>query len=57
MLWSYWTTNEYQKDSQESRKSLEKPVESEISIEEKKAQDSYSEFSEDSQNSQDGIGS
>ena len=43
--------NEYQMDSQESRKSLEKPVESEISIEEKKAQDSYSEFSEHSQNS------
>ena len=43
--------NEYQKDSQELRKSLEKPVESEISIEEKKAQDSYSEFSEHSQNS------
>ena len=34
------------------RKSLEKPVESEISIEEKKAQDSYSEFLEHSQNSQ-----
>ena len=44
--------SEYQKDSQELRKSLEKPVESEISIEEKKAQDSYSEFSEHSQNSQ-----
>ena len=44
--------SEYQKDSQELRKSLEKPVESEISIEEKKAQDSYSEFSKHSQNSQ-----
>ena len=44
--------SEYQKDSQELRKSLAKPVESEISIEEKKAQDSYSEFSEHSQNSQ-----
>ena len=32
-------------------KSPEKPVESEISIEEKKVQDSYSEFSEHSQNS------
>ena len=44
--------SEYQKDSQELQKSLEKPVESEISIEENKAQDSYSEFSEHSQNSQ-----
>ena len=43
--------SEYQKDSQESRKSQEKPSESEISIEEKKAQDSYSEFPEHSQNS------
>ena len=43
--------SEFPNDSQESRKSLEKPVESEISIEEKKAQDSYSEFSEHSQNS------
>ena len=43
--------SEYQKDSQESRKSQEKPGESEISIEEKKAQDSYSEFPEHSQNS------
>ena len=43
---------EYQKDSQELQKSLAKPVESEISIEEKKGQDSYSEFSEHSQNSQ-----
>ena len=32
--------SEYQKDLQELRKSLEKPVESEISIEEKKAQGS-----------------
>ena len=39
-------------DSKESWKSLKKPVESEISIEEKKVQDSYSEFSEHSQNSQ-----
>ena len=44
--------SEYQKDSQELRKSLAKSVESEISIEEKKAQDSYSEFSEHSPNSQ-----
>ena len=44
--------SEFPNDSQESRKSLEKPVESEISIEEKRAQDSYSEFSEHSQNSQ-----
>ena len=43
--------SEFPNDSQESRKSLKKPVESEISIEEKKAQDSYSEFSEHSQNS------
>ena len=43
--------SEFPNDSQESRKSLEKPVESEISIEEKKAQDSYSESSEHSQNS------
>ena len=43
--------SEYQNDSQESRKSQEKPGESEISIEEKKAQDSYSEFAEHSQNS------
>ena len=42
--------SEFPNDSQESRKSLEKPVESEISIEER-AQDSYSEFSEHSQNS------
>ena len=39
-------------DSKESLKSLKKPVESEISIKEKKAQDSYSEFPEHSQNSQ-----
>ena len=44
--------SKFPNDSQESRKSLEKPVKSEISIEEKKAQDSYSEFSEHSQNSQ-----
>ena len=44
--------SEYQKDSQKLRKSLVKPVESETSIEEKKAQDPYSEFSEHSQNSQ-----
>ena len=44
--------SKYQNDSQESRKSQEKPGESEISIEEKKAQDSYSEFPEHSQNSQ-----
>ena len=43
--------SEYQNDSQESWKSQEKPGESEISIEEKKAQDSYSEFPEHSQNS------
>ena len=36
--------SEFPNDSKESQKSLEKPVESEISIEEKKAQDSYSEF-------------
>ena len=42
--------SEYQKDSQESLKSLEKPGKSEISIEEKKAQDSYSEFPEHSRN-------
>ena len=43
--------SEFPYDSQESRKSLEKPVESKISIEEKKAQGSYSEFSEHFQNS------
>ena len=47
-----WDNRKYKKDSHELRKSLEKPVESEISIEEKKAQDCYSEFSEHSQNSQ-----
>ena len=44
--------SEFPNDSQESRKPLEKPVESEIIIEEKKAQDSYSEFPEHSHNSQ-----
>ena len=43
--------SEYKKDSQDSRKSQEKPAGSEISIEEKKAQDSYSEFPEHSPNS------
>ena len=43
--------SEYQNDSQESRKSQEKPGENEISVEEKKAQDFYSEFPEHSQNS------
>ena len=52
MLWNLLDNSEYQNDWQELRKSQEKPVESEISIEEKKAQDSYSEFSEHSQNSQ-----
>ena len=42
--------SEYQKDSQELGKSQEKPGESEISIEEKKVQDFYSEFSKHSQN-------
>ena len=46
-----WDNSEYQKDSQDSRKSQEKPAGIEISIEEKKAQDSYSEFPEHSQNS------
>ena len=46
-----WDNSEYQKDSQDSRKPQEKPAGSEISIEEKKAQDSYSEFPEHSQNS------
>ena len=46
-----WDNSEYQKDSQDSRKSQEKPAGSEISIEEKKVQDSYSEFPEYSQNS------
>ena len=44
--------SEYQNDSQESRKILEKPGEKEFSIEEKKTQDFYSEFPEHSQNSQ-----
>ena len=43
--------SEYQNDSQESRKSQEKPGENEISIEEKKTQDFNSEFPEHSQNS------
>ena len=43
--------SEYQNDSQESRKILEKPGENESSIEEKKMQDFNSEFPEDSQNS------
>ena len=46
-----WDNSEYQKDSQDSRKSQEKPAGSEISIEERKARDSYSEFPEHSQNS------
>ena len=46
-----WDNSEYQKDSQDSRKSQEKPAGIEISTEEKKAQDSYSEFPEHSQNS------
>ena len=44
--------SEYQNDSQESRKSQEKPGENKISIEEKKMQDFNSEFPEHSQNSQ-----
>ena len=47
-----WDNSEYQKDSQDSRKSQEKPAGIEISIEEKKVQDSYSEFPEHSQNLQ-----
>ena len=43
--------SEYQNDSQESRKSQEKPGENEISIEEKKTQNFNSEFPEHSQNS------
>ena len=43
--------SEYQNDSQESRKSQEKPGEKEISIEEKKTKDFNSEFPEHSQNS------
>ena len=44
--------SKYQNDSQESRKSQEKPGENEISIEEKKTQDFNSKFPEHSQNSQ-----
>ena len=44
--------SEYQNDSQDLRKSLEKPGENENSTEEKKMQDADSEFSEHSQNSQ-----
>ena len=44
--------SEYQNDSQESRKILEKPGQNESSIEEKKTQDFNSEFPEHSQNSQ-----
>ena len=43
--------SEEQKDSRESGKSQENPGESEISIEEKKAQECYSEFPKHSQNS------
>ena len=43
--------SEYQNDSQELRKSQEKPGENEISIEEKEDADFYSEFPEHSQNS------
>ena len=43
--------SEYENNSQKSRKSQEKPGENEISIEEKKAQEFYSEFPEHSQNS------
>ena len=43
--------SEYQNDSQKSWKSQEKPGENEISIEEKKAQDTDSEFPEHSHNS------
>ena len=43
--------SEYQNDSQESRKILEKPGENESSIEKKKTQDFNSEFPEHSQNS------
>ena len=43
--------SEYQNDLQELRKVLEKPGENESSIEEKKTQDSNSEFPEHSQNS------
>ena len=44
--------SEYQNDSQESRRILEKPGKKKFSIEEKKTQDFYSEFPEHSQNSQ-----
>ena len=43
--------SEYQNDSQESQKILQKPGENESSIEEKKTQDFNSEFPEHSQNS------
>ena len=43
--------SKYENNSQKSQKSQEKPGENEISIEEKKAQDFYSEFPEHSQNS------
>ena len=43
--------SEYQNDSQKSQKSQEKPGENEISIEEKKAQDTDIEFPEHSHNS------
>ena len=43
--------SEYQNDSQESQKTLEKPGENENSTEEKKSQDANSEFSEHSPNS------
>ena len=43
---------EYQNDSQESRRILEKQGKKKFSIEEKKTQDFYSEFPEHSQNSQ-----
>ena len=46
-----WDNSEYQNNPQDSRKSQEKPAGSEISVEEKKAPDSYSEFPEHSQNS------
>ena len=44
--------SEYQNDSQELRRILEKPGKKKLSIEEKKTQDFYSEFPEHSQNSQ-----
>ena len=43
--------SKYQNDSQELRKTLEKPGENESSIEKKKTQDFNSEFAEHSQNS------